>query len=95
MMPRRLSQWLLAALLVIAQAALLIHQSDVDAHAHGEHCPVCLLVHGLDNAVPSQFVLRVDKLDPPVFIIAGARVSAPQTASYYRTRAPPLYAPHS
>ena len=90
-MPRRLSHWLLAALLVIGQAALLIHQSDIDAHAHGEHCPVCLLVHGLDNAVPSQFVLRVDKVDPPLCFAARTHTCVRQTAGYYPARAPPSY----
>jgi len=90
-MPRRLSHWLLAALLVIGQAALLIHQSDIDAHAHGEHCPVCLLVHGLDNAVPSQFVLRVDKVDPPLCFAARTHACVRQTAGYYPARAPPSY----
>jgi hypothetical protein len=38
----RMIHYLLAALLFLAQAALLIHQSDIDTHlASGDGCAVC------------------------------------------------------
>ena len=89
-MRRRLSYWLLAALLVIGQAALLAHQSDVDAHSHGDRCAVCLLAHGLDHAVPGQFVLHLDKVDAPRLAVAPAATRAVVAAVYYPVRAPPF-----
>jgi radical SAM superfamily enzyme with C-terminal helix-hairpin-helix motif len=82
---------MLAALLVFSQAALLIHRSDVDAHVHGEHCDVCLLVHGLDNAAPNTFVLHIDKVEPPQFAATHARTCVRRTSVFYATRAPPPY----
>jgi hypothetical protein len=90
-MQRRLSHWILAALLVIGQAALLVHQSNIEAHAHDGHCSVCLLVHGLDNAVPSQFVLHAHKPDQAVTVATRPSPCVRQTSVAYQTRAPPLY----
>lgn len=89
-MRRRLSYWLLAALLVIGQAALLAHQSDIDAHSHGDRCTVCLLAHGLDHAVPSQFVLHVNSLETPVFTGGPLEARVAPAAVYYPARAPPF-----
>jgi len=89
-MRRRLSYWLLAALLVIGQAALLAHQSDVDAHSHGDRCTVCLLAHGLDHAVPGGFVLHLDKVDIPQLAVALAVTRAAPAEVYYPVRAPPF-----
>jgi len=89
LMRLRLSQWLPVLLLVLCQTALLIHQSDIDAHAHGENCSVCLLVHGLDNALPTRFVIHIDKPVAPVFVAGQQSGCIPQTRSFYLTRAPP------
>ena len=89
-MRRRLSYWLLAALLVIGQAALLAHQSDVAAHSLGDQCTVCLLAHGLDHAVPGKFVLHLDKPDVAQLAVAPAATRAAPAAVYYPVRAPPF-----
>jgi hypothetical protein len=94
-MPRRVSHWILAALLVFGQAALLIHQSDIDAHAHDGHCSVCLLVHGCDNALPTQFVLHAHRPDQTLTITTLPSGRVRQASVFYQTRAPPLYTQES
>ncbi len=95
-MRRYLSHWILAALLIIAQTALLVHQADIDAHTHDGHCSACLLVHGLDNAVPHhQFVLRVDDPEHASTISARPLAWVRPVTGLYQTRAPPAYIHHS
>jgi hypothetical protein len=89
-MRRRLSHWILAALLVFGQAALLAHQADVDAHLDHGTCSTCLLVHGLDNAIPIPFVLHVDVVDAPVFVAGHADTGTGFSVAYCQARAPPL-----
>lgn len=88
-MPRWFSHTLSALLLVLCQTALLVHQSDIDAHSHGEHCTVCLLVHGLDNALPAHVAVL-----PAVPAAAPAHAETLQDcvqpcATVYSARAPP------
>jgi hypothetical protein len=90
---RRLNHWVLAALLVIGQAALLVHQCDIDAHAHGSDCNICLLAHGLNSAVPSQFAPAAIKLDHLRISVAPSSVGARRPTVSYQTRAPPPH-PH-
>jgi len=88
----RLNAWVLAALLVLSQSALLLHQSDIDAHSDGKPCSVCLLAHGLDNALASQPVLHGDSA--PHTALTASRHSFNYrcpTGSSYRTRAPPQH----
>jgi hypothetical protein len=94
-MHRRLSHWVLAALLVIGQAALLVHQSDIDAHGPDGSCSICLLVHGLDHAVPNQFALHLDEPQQALSIVAQPSAWVRHTIAFYWTRAPPLYTHHS
>ena len=86
---RRLTYWLLAALLVIGQTVLLVHRSDIDAHAHGERCTVCVLVHGLDHAVSSHFEVPFSGLETPTFVATSATTSNRQANNHYPARAPP------
>ncbi len=45
---------LLAALLLLGQSALLLHQVDFVAHADGHSCTLCLAAHGMDHPVPAM-----------------------------------------
>jgi hypothetical protein len=88
-MRQRLYQLLPALLLVLGQTALLVHQADIDAHAHGETCSVCLLAHGVDSAVPAGPAIL------PRIRASLVRASEPQSGSQqptrniYLARAPP------
>jgi hypothetical protein len=88
-MRQRLLHWLPAVLLVLCQTALLVHQADIDAHSHGENCTVCLLVHGLDNALPTPFVVHVSRPVSPVPDIVQQTAYLLQSRSFYFSRAPP------
>jgi hypothetical protein len=47
-----------ALLMVTAQALLLIHEMDVEAHAHEATCEICIHYHHLgDSSSPSSFIL--------------------------------------
>lgn len=88
-MQRWFSHTLSALLLVVCQTALLVHQSDIDAHSHGENCTVCLLVHGLDNALPMHFAALPVKPAAPVVVTEKPCGHTQQTPAVYRARAPP------
>jgi hypothetical protein len=80
-MRQRLYQLLPALLLVLGQkTALLVHQADIDAHAHGETCNVCLLAHGVDNAVPAGPTIL------PCIRASLVPAAEPQSGSQQRTR---------
>ena len=51
----RLNQWIFAALLVISQTVLLVHQADIDHHVDPDECLVCLVGAGQDNAGSTDF----------------------------------------
>ncbi len=92
-MSPRLIRWTLAALLVLGQSALLLHLSDIDAHASDSgSCNVCLLAHGLNTAIPSDpvSVYFPDQAATPVTGMQQARCCQP-VAGLYRTRAPPQH----
>jgi len=92
-MRRRLLHWLPAILLVLCQTALLVHQADIDAHAHGENCSVCLLVHGVDSALPTRFVIHIGKPVSPAAVVEQQYSYFRQIPRFYRTRAPPVSTP--
>ena len=51
-MRNRLNQWMLAALLVISQSVLLVHQADIDHHVEADDdCLVCLVAAGHDDSL--------------------------------------------
>ncbi len=80
-----------ALLLVLCQTLLLVHQADIDAHAHGGHCSICLQAHGLDSAPPAAIVVSAHKpvaIIPPSFVVAGCSRPA---EGFYFSRAPPLH----
>ncbi|MGW8309699.1 MAG: hypothetical protein ACWGNB_01430 [Thiogranum sp.] len=86
----RFMHWLLAALLASGQLALLAHQSDIDTHADGEPCSICLLAHGSNNALPACFTLSLDILEPPVFVPADFSSGIRHSTDTPQIRGPPL-----
>jgi hypothetical protein len=69
----------LVALLVAVQAATLIHESDIAAHAPGDTCEFCLhatpLGHGTVDLGPvAQFPAPAPVYDVPLALTAPRRV---------------------
>jgi hypothetical protein len=76
-------------LLVLSQTALLVHQADIDAHSHTDNCSICLLVHGLDSALPSQFAALPCRPVCSFPVTEQVTWHARQTRNAYLARAPP------
>lgn len=53
--PDRLCRLLFIVALVICQFSLVLHQLDVEHHADGKPCSICLASQGLDHALTSAF----------------------------------------
>jgi hypothetical protein len=88
-MQRWLSHGLAAFILVLSQTVLLVHQADIDAHSHGDNCSVCLLVHGLDSALPTQFAALPCTPVSSFPVTEQVPGHARQTRNVYLARAPP------
>jgi hypothetical protein len=93
--PDMLRRLLFIVALVICQFGLVLHQTDIERHADGKQCSICLACQGLDHALATTF-------QPPV---VQATVESPGTlpASFpvFRTlvrlvaRSPPVSALHA
>lgn len=93
-MANRLNHWLLAVLLVIGQAALLVHEADVAHHIDAEDCQVCLVTAGYDDADtvgPYHYSFSSDPL--LALTSTGSRLFSAHKFSQ-RSRAPPLNTLH-
>ncbi|HEY8519490.1 MAG TPA: hypothetical protein VIN61_05380 [Gammaproteobacteria bacterium] len=55
---------LLAALLLAAEALVLVHRLDVDAHASDAPCKICLTVGAFDGAVTPSMPLLTTAVVP-------------------------------
>jgi len=54
--PDRLCRLLFIVALVICQFSLVLHQLDIEHHADGKPCSICLASQGLDHALAAGFV---------------------------------------
>ena len=93
-MVNRLNYWIVSVLLVIGQAALLVHEADVEHHIESKSCQVCLVSTGHDNADFVQTYHYSFASDTPL-----ARPSTghrPHSALKFiqRSRAPPFNTLH-
>jgi hypothetical protein len=70
-MPDRLCRLLFIVALLICQFSLVLHQTDIEHHADGKECTICLASHGLDHALGTGFVtpVRLVARSPPVFAL--------------------------
>ncbi|MDX1697701.1 MAG: hypothetical protein R3308_05405 [Thiohalobacterales bacterium] len=50
-MQARLFSMVLAVVLIAGQLSLALHSHDLESHANGEACKVCMLYAGLDQAL--------------------------------------------
>jgi hypothetical protein len=94
-LPGRLYRLLFIVALVICQFSLVLHQMDIEHHADGKQCTICLACHGLDHALATVF------LPPTVRATVESPGTLPASFPVFRTlvrlvaRSPPVSALHA
>ena len=87
---KRLSAWLLTALILFGQTAALAHHSEHDEHAPHENCVQCLTLSVFDGKA-----IVADHTYPILLADTAPRVAAESTyqshhTSTLRARSPPI-----
>jgi hypothetical protein len=93
-MANRLNHWLLAVLLVISQAALLVHEADVAHHVDGEDCQVCLVASGHDDLGTVESGDYSSSSDAPLALLSTGDRPISAHKFVWRARAPPINTLH-
>ena len=93
-MANRLNHWLLAVLLVVGQAALLVHEADVAHHIDAESCQVCLVASGHDDAGTVESSDYSFSSDTPLALTSTGNRLLSQHKFSQRSRAPPFNTLH-
>ena len=90
-MPDRFYRLLFIVTLLVCQFSLVMHQADVEHHADGKECTICLASPGLDHALASGF------LSPSVDVTGDSPAATPAIPPVSRTpvrlvaRSPPTF----
>jgi hypothetical protein len=93
--PERLFRLLFVVALLASQFSLLHHQLDIQHHANGKECSICLASPGLGHALATSF------LPPPVQVAAETPFLVPQVCAGSNTpvrlvaRSPPASPLHA
>jgi len=92
--PDRLFRLLFIAALVICQFSLVLHQLDIEHHANGKQCTICLAFQGLDHALGAGFIPPTVQTtsESPGILPASSPVS--RTPVRPVARSPPVIALH-
>ena len=89
-MRRPLLITLVLALLLFMQTVMLLHQLDLDAHADGDRCELCIGLVGLDHGLSTTAQpLPSLQWHPAPLLLQRQTFPALAPASSYRPRAPP------
>lgn len=88
---RTLAALALVALLVLSQASLLVHQSDLDAHQGEVPCQICLHAHGLDHGLSVPVLTFTVVAAHELFMGAAIDHALPTATASYQPRAPPRF----
>jgi len=81
---------ILALLLVLAQAGLLLHGTDIAVHTDDSHsCEICLLGQCLDHALPGSDHVPPLESTASFRAASSARVTAVIQRLAFSPRAPP------
>jgi hypothetical protein len=81
--------------LVICQFSLVLHQLDIENHADGKECTICLASQVLDHALASGFLPPADTatIESPGILPVSFTVS--RTPVRQVARSPPVSALHA
>ena len=93
--PDRLFRLLFIVALLVSQFSLLHHQLDIEHHANGKACTICLASPGLDHALGGTFLPPLDQaaFEVPAILrpsFCGSRIPVRLVA-----RSPPLSLLHA
>ena len=87
------NQWIFAALLVISQSVLLVHQADIDHHLDLDECIVCLAGTGVDDSASAYFHQHNFFAEAPVSLVPVSLGPDSFYTLIRRSRAPPRNTP--
>ena len=93
--PDRLCRLLFIVALVICQFGLVLHQTDIEHHADGKECTICLAFHGLDHALGTGFVPPTVQATVEIPGALPANLPLSRTPVRLVARSPPVFALHA
>jgi len=94
-MPDRLCRLLFIVALLICQFSLVLHQTDIEHHADGKECTICLASHGLDHALGTGFVTPTVQATIEIPGTPPANLLLSRTPVRLVARSPPVFALHA
>jgi hypothetical protein len=81
--------------LVICQFSLVLHQMDIEHHADGKKCTICLASQGLDHALATDFLPPIVHASAESPDVLPERVPVIRTLVRLVARSPPVSALHT
>jgi hypothetical protein len=93
--PNSLYRLLFVAALLICQFSLVLHQTDIEHHADGKECTICLASHGLDHALGTGFVTPTVQATVEIPGTLPANLPLSRTPVRLVARSPPVSSLHA
>jgi hypothetical protein len=81
--------------LLASQFSLLEHQLDIEHHANGKPCSICLASPGLDHALAATTLPPPVHANPEVPLVPSKNVAASRTPARQVARSPPVSPLHA
>jgi hypothetical protein len=94
-MPDRLCRLLFIVALLVCQFGLVLHQMDIEHHANGKECTICLALQSLDHALVIDFVPPTVQATVEVPGVLTASLPVSRTPVRLVARSPPVPALHA
>lgn len=94
-MPDRFRRLLFIVALLICQFSLVLHQTDIEHHADGKECTICLAFQGLDHALGAGFVPPTVQATVEIPGTLPAKPPLSRTPVRLVARSPPVFALHA
>jgi hypothetical protein len=86
---------LFIVVLVICQFSLVLHQLDIEHHADGKQCTICMAFQGLDHALGTGFVPPTVQASVEIPGTLPANLPLSRTPVRLVARSPPVSALHA
>ncbi|MGB7934378.1 MAG: hypothetical protein WCH04_19560 [Gammaproteobacteria bacterium] len=93
--PDRLCRLLFVVALVICQFGLVLHQMDIEHHANGKECTICLASQSLDHALGAGFVPPTVQASVEIPGALPASLAVSRTPVQLVARSPPVSPLHA